>query len=98
MNAEVVKLSSLRPLEEECHKSSTVLAILMLMLKICLDTTAMGFTEHAPEKERKKLNICTCLKESESAVEWEHESKLNNEQHCDGSYFKHGIHQSFLLK
>lgn len=49
VNSKVVKLSSLRPLKEECHKSSSVLEILLLMLKICLDTTAMGSTECAPE-------------------------------------------------
>lgn len=48
-------LSSLRPLKEGCHKSSTVLVIFLLMLKICLDTTAVGSTEHAPEKERNQI-------------------------------------------
>lgn len=48
-------LSSLRPLKEGRHKSSTVLVIFLLMLKICLDTTAVGSTEHASEKERNQI-------------------------------------------
>lgn len=43
----IAEMSSLRPLKEGCHKSSTVLVILLLMLKNRLDTTAMGSTERA---------------------------------------------------
>lgn len=67
------------------------------MLKICLDTTAVGSTEHAPEKERNQI-FAHAGKRVSQQLSGNINQKLNNEQHCDESCFKHGIHQKFHLK